>query len=140
MRWTEDEYTDLVRRRRPGDEVNKELAKNRSKYRNTKVRVDGVLWDSQHEADHYRLLKAREAAGEIKDLRWKVAFPLYCPVEGQRETSMTVSTYVADFVYEEHGRQVVCDTKGHLTALYKLKRKWLFLQEGIEILEVFRHA
>ncbi len=36
------------------------------------------------------------------------------------------------------GSLVVADTKGKLTDVYKLKRKWLRLQEGIEIREVYR--
>lgn len=99
--------------------------------------VDGITWDSQHEADRYLALKALAGAGAIDHLRWKVRFSLNCPVG---DSSSTVSHYVADFVYREHGQEIVEDTKGYLTAMYKLKRKWMLKQYGITIREVYRRA
>lgn len=103
-----------------------------SKYRNVKVRIGGVLFDSQREAEYWRGLQARAANGEITNLRRQVVFPLLCPVE---DRAVMVSHYVADFVYDEHGVQHVVDAKGHRTRMYLLKKKWLFLQDGIAIEE-----
>jgi len=40
-----------------------------SKYRHRKVDVDGPVFDSQREAAYYGVLKLREQAGEIRDLK-----------------------------------------------------------------------
>jgi hypothetical protein len=47
-----------------------------------------------------------------------------------------VSSYVADYVYVEQGKRHVVDAKGKRTQMYALKKKWLFLQDGIVIEEV----
>lgn len=45
--------------------------------------------------------------------------------------------YVADFVYwhNQKGCQVVEDSKGHLTDVYRIKRHLMATVHGIEILE-----
>lgn len=48
-----------------------------SKYRNRKVVVDGITFDSGREAAHYLDLKLRLAAGEIRDLRCHPQFELH---------------------------------------------------------------
>lgn len=104
-----------------------------SKYRNVKTRVAGELFDSKREAAYWQGLKAREHNGEITYLRRQVCFPLLCPVE---DRAVMVAFYVADFVYDEHGKRHVVDAKGKRTAMYQLKKKWLELQDGIVIEEV----
>lgn len=128
-----------------------------SKYRNVRtVTADGEKFDSIAEADFWIELKVREQAGEIRDLKRQVRFGLYAP-DFSTSRSYTascemhsvdiatavrhypmVSEYVADFVWTDGttGRYVVADKKGHRTQMYKLKRKWLALQSGIDILEV----
>jgi len=107
-----------------------------SKFHNVRVQVDGYTFDSKAEAQRYQVLKLREKAGDIHDLRVHPTYPLYCPV-GATQVA-TVSTYEADFdFYEGDGlRRVVEDVKGARTALYRLKKRWLKLQEGIDIVEV----
>src|SRR5262245_29463006 len=105
-----------------------------SKYRNVKVRVGGELFDSQREADYWLGLQARAVAGEITALKRQVRFPLLCPVE---DRAVMVSSYIADFTFtDERGVRHVVDAKGVKTALYRLKAKWLYLQDGIQIEEV----
>ena len=104
------------------------------KYRNVRVRIGGEWFDSQREAEHWRGLQARAAAGEIANLRRQVVFPLLCPVE---DRCAMVSEYRADFVYlDARGVRHVVDAKGYRTALYRLKAKWLFLQDGIVVEEI----
>ena len=109
-----------------------------AKYRNIKKMVDGRVFDSTKEAAEYLRLKALEAAGEIADLCCQVPFPLLAPVEGTPGMFAIVSYYVADFTFTElpSGAKVVEDVKGFLTKEYRLKRKWLALQNEIEIREV----
>lgn len=114
-----------------------------SKYRNVKVVIDGKQFDSKREGAHYLLLKAREAAGEIAELRLQVPFPLYTVKiadvgNGQVAVLIQVAEYIADFTYidVESGVRVCCDAKGKRTPLYSLKRKWLELQQAVLIEEV----
>lgn len=85
-------------------------------------------FDSEGEAKRYRDLLLLERAGQIANLRRQVKFPFV--FNGQE-----ICTYVADFVYEEGGRQVVEDFKGFRTEMYKLKRKMMRVFYGVQILE-----
>lgn len=93
-----------------------------SKYHSHKTTVDGITFDSQKEAKRWCELKLMERAGEIKDLRRQVRYELIpaFDVDGRhyRPTS-----YVADFVYVEGGREIVEDVKGYRTDVYRLKAK-----------------
>jgi hypothetical protein len=110
------------------------LAIPRSKYGNTPTtNAKGQRFDSRKEADYAAVLEARQALGDITNLRRQVAFPLLCPFE---DRSVMVSFYVADFCYLEHGVRHVVDVKGLRTQMYRLKKKWLRLQDGIEVEEV----
>lgn len=133
-RWTEEDYQRHTGKRIAAI-VEAETPK-RSKYRNVKVQVDGITFSSKHESQHYQELKLREKAGEIHGLTVQVPFTLFCPCKDG--TSAAVCEYIADFVYIEKGAQIVADTKGHLTKEYRLKRKWLALQEDIIIREVYK--
>lgn len=112
-----------------------------SKYRNVKVTVDGITFDSKREAGHYQQLKARQACGEIRDLQLQVRFPLHCPImlNGQATgASAVIAHYVADFtwIYAGSGELTVADSKGKRTRDYLLKRKWMAAEYGIEISEL----
>ncbi len=115
-----------------------------SKYRNVKTTVDGITFDSKREALHYHELKMRERAGEIYGLERQKRYPLmtahYNIQLDQIDVCPTVCEYVADFYYldSSNHRPHIVDVKGGKeTAMFALKRKWLFLQSGIEI-EVIR--
>ena len=104
----------------------------RSKYNAQHTEVDGIMFDSKHEADRYCELKLMERAGDIKDLRLQVPFVLIPKQDGERAI-----TYRADFVYmDRKGHKVVEDAKGVRTEVYKLKRKLMQYMHGIKIKEV----
>jgi len=114
-----------------------------SKYRNVKTIVDGIRFDSRREANYWVGLKIREAAGEITELRRQVRFPLYCPELWRQNVGDVLATsaaqvaeYVADFTYKLNGELMVVDAKARRISPYPLKRKWLALQHGIDIIEV----
>lgn len=119
----------------------------KSKYGNRKVKYKGEWFDSQHELDRYLELLLLERAGEITDLRRQVKYPL---IPAQREPD-TIGprggvhkgkliepevSYIADFVYEQDGREVVEDAKGFKTDAYLLKRRMMLYLHGIRIREV----
>lgn len=77
------------------------------------------------------MLLRKQAAGKIQGLRRQRPFKLRC------STGETVAVYRADFEYIENGRRVIEDAKGHLTAMYKLKRAWMLKDHGITIRETY---
>ncbi len=93
------------------------------------VTADGQRFDSQREYARWRELELLEHAGKIAHLRRQVRYPLNA-INGE-----VVAWYVADFIYEQDGKLVMEDTKGFKTPLYRLKRKWIKAEYGIEILE-----
>lgn len=105
------------------------LPTRRPKYNNRQTTVDGIPFDSRHEATQYLALKAREQMGEITDLELQVKFPIV--VNGQK-----VCAYIADFVYRERGQKVIADAKGVKTAVYRLKKKLVKAVYGLDIVEL----
>ncbi|MBR5289621.1 MAG: DUF1064 domain-containing protein [Erysipelotrichaceae bacterium] len=119
----------------------------RPKYRNRKVEVDGIVFDSKKEANRYLELKELAAAGEISDLQMQVKFVLI-PKQKEPDTIgkrggihkgkmlEQECTYLADFVYIKDGETIVEDTKGFRTKDYRIKRKLMLYMHGIRIKEV----
>ncbi len=134
-RWTEQDLARLSQRNGPlRKQQASEVVKAQAKYRNVKTQAEGITFDSKREADYWMLLRLRERACEITDLKRQVELPLCCP--NGDGTSSVVSIYKADFVFCEKGKTHIVDAKGKRTQMYLLKRKWLALQSGIEIEEV----
>ena len=100
-----------------------------SKYGAIKTEVDGFVFASKREAHRYSELKLAERNGDISNLELQPKFPLI--VNGKK-----VATYIADFRYKERGEVVIEDAKGFRTAIYRLKKKIVEAQYGIEIVEV----
>ena len=106
-----------------------------SKYKNKKVVVDNILFDSKKEANYYTKLKILKDAGKITDLELQKKFILQDKFTLNSKTYRAI-TYVADFVYKENGQVHVVDTKGYRTQVYKIKKKLFMKKYGIEIEEV----
>lgn len=107
-----------------------------SKYYNQKITVDGITFDSKKEYRRYRELCLMERAGEIDNLERQVKFELIPTQKKNGKVVERACSYVADFVYNENGEQVVEDTKGIRTEAYKIKRKMMRWLYDIEIKEV----
>lgn len=121
----------------------------RNKYRNRKIEVDGVVFDSVKEARRWEELKLAESADAIRDLRRQVKYEI---VPAQREpdergprggiikgkTIERAVYYTADFVYYDMaaGKLIAEDTKGFKTKDYIIKRKLMLYVHGIRIKEV----
>lgn len=109
-----------------------------TKYNNKKTVAFGIKFDSKKEAARYRDLKLLEAAGEIKDIKLQVKFPLL-PVQRDEQGKLVerAAAYVADFTYwTKAGEFVVEDTKGIKTPEYILKRKMMYYFHRIKVKEV----
>lgn len=114
---------------------------------NKKCSYDGMTFDSKRERDRYCELRLLQMAGKISDLRCQVRFELVPehrepdtlgPRGGRRRGRIIEKAvvYVADFVYQEDGKTVVEDAKGHRTEEYIIKRKLMLYLRSIRIREV----
>lgn len=109
-----------------------------NKYRNKKIKVDNITFDSHKEARKYTELKMLERAGLIKDLELQKEFILQ-PAFRKGNKSYRKITYKADFSYFdiELNKIVVVDVKGFKTDVYKLKKKLFeYKFEDLELKEV----
>lgn len=104
----------------------------KSKYGAVKTEIDGIMFDSKHEASRYRELRLLEQAGEISNLCLQVPFELIA-----KSKYGTAIRYYADFVYNDsYGRLIVEDAKGVKTPVYRLKKRMMAEKYGIEIKEI----
>lgn len=96
-----------------------------SKYHSRKIEIDGILFDSKKEAEHYKVLCLREKAGEIDQLELQPKFRLLPSQKFEHMDNERPLDYIADFQYREirTGRIVVEDVKGMRTKDYIIKRK-----------------
>lgn len=111
--------------------------KKKPKYGNRKTDVNGIPFDSQHEAEVYLQLMDRVKAGELKCVMRQVRFDLgggpYCSKESRYQ-------YIADFVtVDPDNRVAVLDAKSEATRkdrTYINKKKQMMAEWGIEVQEV----
>lgn len=98
--------------------------------------TQGIRFQSKAEARRYDELVLLEKAGAIRELERQPAFPIR--VTGRDQKLRIVCVYVADFRYREGlaGILTVEDVKGVRTPVYKLKKKLVEAQYGIEITEI----
>lgn len=124
-----------------------------NKYRNIKVELEGIRFDSLKEARRYSELKLMERAGKISNLELQKKFILV-PAQYQKTSEQYKKgnkkgqykenliekelAYKADFVYTDNrtGEMVVEDVKGMKTKEYRIKRKLMLYLLGIRISEV----
>lgn len=110
------------------------------KYGNRKIKVDGILFDSQLEASRYCELKILLRAGKIRDLQLQPSFELI-PAFEKNGVKNRRTVYKADFAYfdTEKGKTIIEDTKGFKTKEYILKKKLFeYNYPNLEITEITR--
>jgi len=135
MGWNEKEYNTLMQSKNNKnmqcenwnkEKLNEYLSKKvkgYSKYRNNKVIVDDITFDSNKEADFYLELKIRVKAKDIKGFDLQPKFLLQDSFVKDGEKIRKIS-YIADFlIYHINGEKTVVDVKGYETQAFKLKRK-----------------
>ncbi len=93
-----------------------------NKYKNTKIVVDNIKFDSNLEATRYKELKLLLRAGEISNLELQPRFLLQDSFKKNGKTYRKIE-YIADFQYIENGKTIVEDVKGIQTDVFKLKHK-----------------
>jgi len=100
-----------------------------NKYRNKKVKCNGIVFDSKKEANRYIELKIIEKAGRIEDLTLQPSFELQPKFRYNDKAERSIK-YIADFKYFCNKKKcyIVEDVKsdnGFRTEVYRLKRKML---------------
>lgn len=126
------------------------------KYKNKKVVVDGIIFDSKKEALRFKELKMLEKAGIISNLQRQVKYTLI-PAQYKRTSLFYVKgknkgkpkkgklierecAYYADFVYSQNGNTIVEDVKGYRNGqaynLFVIKRKLMLYVHGIAVKEL----
>jgi hypothetical protein len=107
-----------------------------NKYHSKKITRDGMTFDSVKEYRRFCDLSLLERAGKITNLQRQVPFLLIPSQRIDGKVAERACNYIADFVYEKDGQQVVEDTKGFKTKDYIIKRKLMLHVHGIRINEV----
>jgi hypothetical protein len=92
---------------------------------------NGRVYDSKREMADAMKLAVLARHGKIANLREQVRYELI-PKQGKERALV----YIADFVWEEDGKEIVADSKGHRTEVYIIKRKLMKYLLGIEIMEL----
>lgn len=104
-----------------------------SKYKNKKVLIDGMTFDSMKEGGVYHKLKLMKNAGEVLDFQCQVEMPF--KLNGKK-----MFRYIADFeVIWKNGNTEIWDVKSSFTKknpVYRLKKKLIEEQYKIKIEEV----
>lgn len=109
-----------------------------AKYKNKKVVIDDIKFDSKKEAERYVQLKMLKRARLIKDLELQKTFELQPTFKKNGKTYRKI-TYKADFYYYDNHlkKYVVEDTKGFKTETYKLKKKMFeYVYKDLELIEL----
>lgn len=112
------------------------LPGKKSKYRNVRVQVDGIWFDSKKEAKRYSELIILERENSIASL---IVHPVFeFKIEGRHICSYEgdFSYWVADGDSGPYGKPVIEDVKGHRTREYLIKKKLMKAVYGIDIVEI----
>ena len=125
MRWSPEQYT-------------AHLAKQpkQAKYRNKKVFVDNLKFDSKKEYKRWLELKTLERAGHIDGLQHQVSFILAPSVKFvESKRAKPALRIIVDFMYQQNNAVVVEDVKSvaTMTTAFIIKRHLLLAQTGIQI-------
>jgi hypothetical protein len=116
-----------------------------NKYRNKKVSIDGITFDSIRERERYIVLRQMQKSGEISDLRCGESY-----VVVPKSVNFRQVKYKVDFVYVKDGKEIFEDVKPKFKSLkserkyknsgayrvFKIKQKLMLHVHNILVLEV----
>lgn len=98
------------------------MTRHKSKYKNEKVYLDGIRFDSKAEAKRYLILKSMQDEGLIKGLELQPEYEIL-PTYKKDGKTVRAMKYRADFRYFCGDKLVVEDVKGIETEAFKIKKK-----------------
>lgn len=122
------------------------------KYRNKKVVVDGVEFDSKKESQRFLVLKDAQDRGIISELTLQPQFELIPKITEKviehKKTKDVIKerfvshpiTYIADFSYIKDGKEVVEDVKGSpklIDGVFKIKEKLFRWKFGFSLTRIY---
>ena len=111
------------------------MRKSKSKYKNNKVELDGVTFESELEAKYYKHLKKMKEMGEVVNFELQPRITLLEGFEKNGKKFRPIY-YLADFKVEyANGEKEVVDIKGMVTKDFAIKRK-LFEKQYAESLKL----
>ena len=99
-----------------------------TKFHSKSVVVDGIRFDSKHEAARWQELQMAQRAGVIQSLQRQVNLAL--TVRAPHGADVRIGDLRLDFVYRENGVTVYEDAKGYASELWTWKRKHWETQTG----------
>lgn len=105
------------------------------------VKVNGIEFDSQSEADRYVELLVLQKAGVISDLVVQPHFDLIPAQKVPGKRGFRPHGYTADFQYVRDGQTIVEDVKSKRTREerdYIINRKLMWMLHGIYVEEVLK--
>lgn len=117
------------------ENVKNGIKPKQSKYKNQKIIVNKIKFDSKKEEKRYQELLLMQKAGLITDLKRQVPYILV-PAFNSNKKRYRNMRYIADFTYKQNGKEIVEDAKGYRTEVYKIKKKLMAYIYQIEIKEV----
>ena len=99
----------------------------KSKYNNSKVKYQGITFDSKKEFEYYLILKDKEKRGLVFNIKRQVPLEIQPAFTDKTGVKHRAIIYKADFVYTDRltGTERYIDVKGFRTEVYKLKKKLL---------------
>ena len=103
------------------------------KYRNTKIEVGGIKYDSKAELARHLKLKEMERDGLIRCLETQVKYTLLPAVQYEGERKKAAMKYIADFTYWQGDKHVIEDVKGMPTPVFNVKRHMMKALHGLEV-------
>lgn len=122
--WSEDDLNAVRQRLNQLNHNSRPVRPKRSKYGNVKTYWQGQVFDSKHELADWKVFEQQRMLGAIRAVIRQVSMPL----PGTRRRIRV------DFlVVDNDGRQRWFDSKGHETAVSKLKRDQIREAYGITI-------
>lgn len=100
----------------------------RNKYNAVRVQIDGIWFDSKMEGSYYHVLKTRQSANQISEIKIHPRYPI--EING-----IKVCDVELDFEYYDNLAGKLCydDVKGKDTDISRLKRKLLEAHKGIKV-------
>lgn len=110
----------------------------RNKFGAVKTEVDGIKFDSKHEANRWLQLRLLERAGAIRDLKRQVRIDLIGQQKPLKTRSGRAMRLTVDFTYQDsrlNWATVYEDAKGAVTRDYEV-RKAVAEAMGLTITEV----
>lgn len=104
-----------------------------AKYKNIKVEINGIAFDSKKEAKYYGILKLKEKAKLIDRFEMQVRYDIVV-------NNQNIGFYKADFVTYKNGKVFeVIDVKSEITKklpVYRIKKKLIKAIYGFDIIEI----